>query len=90
MFGYDQAGHAFRDVLGDRSPLQLLFLTLAVLSWLGGGNLVVALHYRRRGMSIWSGFRPFAFPFGELSNKEWLALMLCAVSSFGFFFLSVP
>lgn len=54
-------------------------ITLAVLfaaTWLIGGNLLVAKHYRRMGKSPWSGFVPFAFPFKDFNTKEWLTLAL--------------
>ena len=54
--------------------LQLVFLALAAVTWLGGANLVVAYHYKRVGKSAWSGFKPFAFPFRHFNAKEWLIL----------------
>ena len=49
--------------------------------WLIGGNVIVALHYHRRGMPWWSGFRPWTFPFRHLNTWEWLALLLLATAS---------
>ena len=61
--------------------IQVLFLALAAVVWLGGGNLLVARHYVRRGKSPWSGFKPFAFPFANFNGLEWLALFGLAVLS---------
>ena len=63
---------------------QLCFLGLAVLTWLVGGNVLVAFHYRRLRRSAWSGFRPFAFPFKEFNAKEWLVLAVLAILSLTF------
>lgn len=54
--------------------LQLLFLALAAVTWLGGANILVAYHYKRVGKPAWSGFKPFAFPFRHFNAKEWLIL----------------
>lgn len=56
------------------SSLQLALLALAAVTWLGGGNILVAYHYKRLGKSPWSGFKPFAFPFTRFNAKEWLIL----------------
>lgn len=58
--------------------LQLLFLGLAAITWLGGANVLVAFHYRRLGKSAWSGFRPFAFPWKDFNAIEWLVLLALA------------
>ena len=59
--------------------LQLVFFALAAVTWLGGGNILVAYHYKRVGKSAWSGFKPFAFPFRNFDAKEWLILAALAV-----------
>ena len=62
----------------------LIFLGVAL--WLVGGNIIVALHYRRRKLPMESGFKPFAFPFGHFAWFEWVALAVLAVlclASFG-------
>ena len=66
--GYSQLTRIFSAIPG----LQLVFLALA--TWLGGANLVVAYHYKRVEKSAWSGFKPFAFPFRHFNAKEWLTL----------------
>jgi hypothetical protein len=64
------------------SRLGVLFLGLAAMTWLVGGNILVASHYRRLGKSPWSGFRPFAFPFKNFNAKEWAILAVLLVSAF--------
>src|SRR3989442_10338242 len=49
-------------------------------------NVIVALHYQRRGMPWWAGLRPWAFPFRHFKTWEWLALLLlgiCALTLIG-------
>jgi hypothetical protein len=58
---------------------QVALLVLAAIVWLGGGNLLVARHYVRRGESPWSGFKPLSFPFAKFNTLEWLALLGLAV-----------
>jgi hypothetical protein len=60
---------------------QMVLLLLAAVTWLGGGNVLVAFHFRRLGEPWWSGFRPFAFPFSAFSRLEWVILALLAVTS---------
>lgn len=64
--------------------VRLLFLGLFAATWLIGGNIVVARHYRRMGKSPWSGFRPFAFPFKDFNAREWLSLLALALIAFTF------
>jgi hypothetical protein len=64
--------------------LQLVFLALAAVTWLGGGNILVAYHYKRVGKSAWSGFKPFAFPLRNFNAKEWLILAGLAVLALTF------
>jgi hypothetical protein len=64
--------------------LQLLFLALFAATWLIGGNIVVARHYRRMGKSAWSGFKPFASPWKDFNAREWLTLLALAIVSFTF------
>jgi hypothetical protein len=63
---------------------QMIFLALFAGTWLIGGNILVARHYKRVGKSPWSGFKPFAFPFTNFNAKEWLALALLAAVSLTF------
>ena len=64
------------------SCLQLLFLGLAAATWLIGGNIVVALHYRRMGKSLWSGFWPFASP--NFNAREALAILVLLIVALTF------
>ena len=64
--------------------LQLVFLGLSAATWLIGGNVLVARHYRRMGKPPWSGFQPFAFPFKEFNATEWLTLLALAALALGF------
>jgi hypothetical protein len=54
---------------------------LGFASWLIGGNILVASHYRRIGKPWWSGFKPFAFPFNGFNVREWLLLLSLLVAS---------
>ncbi|SRR6266566_3503228 len=67
------------ELFANTPRLQLLFLGLLATTWLIGGNVVVAMHYRRVGKPWWSGFRPFAFPFRDFNAREWLALSGLAI-----------
>lgn len=50
--------------------------------WLVGGNVIVAVSCRRRGLPWWAGFRPFNYrPLLGMSWVEWLAVVLLAVTS---------
>ena len=64
--------------------LRLVFFALCAITWLIGGNILVALHYRRMGKSVWSGFKSFAFPWKDFNAKEWLVLLALAVVTFIF------
>lgn len=68
-------------MLANRRPLQVIFLALLAITWLIGGNIVIARHYRRVGRSGWSGFKPFAFPFRNFNRAEWLSLFALGVLS---------
>jgi len=48
-------------------------------TWLIGGNVVVMMHYRRLGKSLWTGFRRPEFPFFKFNLKEWGMLALVAI-----------
>jgi hypothetical protein len=62
-------------IFANMPPLQLLFFFLFAATWLVGGNVLVAFHYRRLGKPWWSGFKPFAFPFRRFNSREWLILV---------------
>jgi len=63
---------------------QMIFLALFAGTWLIGGNILVARHYKRIGKSPWSGLKPFAFPFTKFNAKEWLSLAVLAAVSLTF------
>ena len=63
---------------------KLLFFALFVVTWVIGGNVVVAFHYKRRGKHWASGFKPFAFPFKDFNAKEWLMMLGLAVLALTF------
>jgi hypothetical protein len=69
------------EMFANMPGLQLLFLALLAATWLIGGNIVVARHYRRVGKSSWSGFKPFAFPWKDFNAREWLSLLVLAIVS---------
>jgi hypothetical protein len=58
-----------------------MLLLGAAVTWLVGGNVLVAFHYKRIGKPWWSGFRPFAFPFKDFNAAEWLILLLLAATA---------
>ncbi len=73
----------FQKLFEGNSQITLILFALGAGTWLVGGNILVALHYRRIGKSVWSGFKPFAFPFKDFNAKEWVwlgALTLMALS----------
>jgi hypothetical protein len=72
------------EIFANMPGLQLLFLGLFAATWLIGGNIVVARHYRRMGKPAWSGFKPFAFPFKDFNAREWLSLLVLAIVSLTF------
>lgn len=61
-----------------------MYLGLFAGTWLIGANVVVALHYKRTGKPIWSGFKPFAFPFKDFNRTEWGLLVILAVIALTF------
>ena len=68
--------------------VQLLFVVLAAVTWLIGGNVLVAHHYRRLGEPWWHGFRPFDFPFTNFNRREWAIVALLAFVSLSFMALA--
>jgi len=63
---------------------QLVFFALFAGTWLIGGNVLIASHYKRIGKHWASGFKPFAFPFKDFNAKEWQLLLGLAVMSLAF------
>ena len=68
---------------------QLVFIGLFAATWLIGGNVLVALHYKRLGKPWYSSLKPFAFPFKDFNSKEWLVLVLLAGMSLCFGMVAV-
>ena len=77
------------EVFANMPPIQLLFLALSAATWLIGGNIVIARHYRRMGKSSGSGFRSFAFSWKDFEAQEWLVLAGLAVVSLTFCAIAV-
>ena len=63
---------------------KMVFYGMFAGTWLIGGNLLVAMHYRRIGKPWWSGFRPFSCPFGNFNLFEWLSLIILGAVAFFF------
>ena len=62
--------------------MEAIWVVVGGALWLVGGNAIVALSCRRRGLPWWSGFRPFNYRYLlGLSWMEWLAVALLAVVS---------
>lgn len=72
---------AHLDGNSDMTVGQVIPIGLGFALWLIGGNILVASHYRRVGKPWWSGFKPFAFPFGDFNARELLLLLGLLVSS---------
>ena len=68
------AGELLARVMDANSAGTLLLVGLGIAVWLVGGNVLVALHYRRLGKSPWSGFKPLAFPSNNLMPLNGLLL----------------
>jgi hypothetical protein len=58
---------------------ELFFTVLCAVTGLIGGNIVIAMHYKRMGQHWASGFKPFAFPFKNFNGTEWFNLLLVSV-----------
>ena len=79
----------FQKLLEGNSLITLILFALGAGTWLIGGNLLVALHYRRVGKPVWSGFKPFAFPFKEFNAKEWVWLGVLTLMAMSLMVLAV-
>lgn len=58
---------------------ELFFTVLFIATGLIGGNVVIAMHYKRMGQHWASGFKPFAFPFKNFNGTEWFNLLLVSI-----------
>lgn len=63
------------------ATFQVVIMGLGYASWLIGGNILVASHYRRVGKPWWSGFKLFASPFTDFNAREWLLLLGLLIAS---------
>jgi hypothetical protein len=62
--------------------VEVIWLFVGGALWLVGGNVVVALSCRRRGLPWWYGFRPFGYRYLSRMNwLEWLAIVSLGVLS---------
>jgi hypothetical protein len=85
MSAHVEAVGLLEKVLQANSAETLVLVGLGMAIWLIGGNVLVALHYRRMGKSPWSGLKPFAFPFKDFNSGEWIALAVLATASLALF-----
>jgi len=69
--------------------MSIALIVLAFAVWLIGGNVLLAFHYRRRGLPMWSGFKPFAFPVAHFVWFEWISLVLLAVGALAFLAIGI-
>ncbi len=66
-------------------PLETqIYIGLFAATWLIGGNVVIAFHYKRVGKAWWSGFKPFAFPWRDFNGREWAMLGALAILALSF------
>lgn len=71
------------------SVWQIIFILLALFTWVVGGNVLVALHYMREGKPWYSGLKPFVFPFRYFSPREWRNLIMLGFLGLGFFLIAM-
>ena len=82
----------FPDILATFTAMptgQLVLLGLFAATWLIGGNILVAYHYKRVGKHWASGLKPFAFPFKNFNATEWSILGFLAMISFVFLIMAL-
>ena len=66
---------------------QLVFFILAGITWLVGGNVLVALHRRRIGKRMSAGTSWFDRSFFAFNRAEWLAF--AAIATLALLFLGI-
>ena len=64
--------------------LHLVFIALFAATWLVGGNVLVARHYRRRGVRRRRHLPYTSFPWRTFERREWMTLLGLAALSLGF------
>jgi hypothetical protein len=77
------------DPLFANNPTALVLIGLAAVFWVVGGNILIAFHYRRRGVSWWGRLKPSNFAFVHFNGREWLILLILAILSLGCGFSAV-
>jgi hypothetical protein len=71
-----------------RTAVRVLFI-LAGVTWLLGGNILVALHRRRTSERPSSSSSFFGCSFFAFNRREWLAFIAIAVLTFPFLGIAV-
>ena len=74
----------FPPMFAKMPAMQAVFLVLLAATWLIGGNVVFALHFRRLGQSPWTGLKTFANPVLKFNARGWLSLL--GVAALAMFF----
>lgn len=67
-------------VFSKMSTIQLIFLCLFAVTWLGGANILIHFHRKRIGEDLFSESHPFKY----FNAKEWLILVLLLFTSLTF------
>jgi heme/copper-type cytochrome/quinol oxidase subunit 1 len=62
---------------------------MAIVTWLGGANILIAFHNRRVGKPAWSALKSFTFAFTGFNALEWLVFALLAAVALTFLFLAI-
>lgn len=68
-------------VFGQMPAIQLALLIAAAVLWIGGGNLLFYLHYRRLGKRWWQALNPLDPPLKDFSGREWTVLGVLTVGT---------
>ena len=73
------------EILSSLPNENAVLIGLAIATWLIGGNVVSALHYKRMGKPMWTVFTPLRPPFKDFNKTEWgmLGVLLVISMSFG-------
>lgn len=69
--------------------LQSILLLLCAMTWLVGGNLIVARHYRRRGIRRRRHLPYMSFPWRTFETTEWTMLAGVFVLTIGLLILAL-
>jgi hypothetical protein len=62
---------------------------MAMVTWLGGANILIAFHNRRVGKPAWSALKSFTFDFTGFNAIEWLAFAILGAVALAFLYLAV-